>query len=133
MSGVSTSMGLGWVEFSAAIDLSKAAGTYDLATASGDLLLFSGTVFCTTVGATFTACAINTDDTTPFVIADASRGAVANWIAGSQLNTNWICSNIRAVLRSGKKIQQVMTGTTGSGAGTLTLIGFQLTAGAKFT
>lgn len=105
----------------ATVDLSRAAGTYDLFTASnGDVLIWSASLYCTVVGATFTSCAIQTNSTTNFVILNTTDGAVANFTAGKNMTITW--AQVQKILvRSGSKVQYTMAGTTGSGTAILTL------------
>lgn len=113
------------------LDLSKAAGTYDLCVASGgDLVIVGWSIYCTVVGATFTAATIQTNDTVPFVFLDATDGARANFVAGSNMSPTWFSGAPYPYLRSGKKVQYTITGSTGSGTALCALFYHSLTVGA---
>jgi hypothetical protein len=123
------SLAPGWKTVDLAVNLAQAAGTYTLGTATGDCLLVGAGLYCTTVGATWTSAEITTNDTVPFVILSAAGGAVANFVAGSNLALTW--SQVqKAYIQSGKLIQLAMVGATGTGAAKLQLLYVQLTSGA---
>lgn len=114
---------------SIAVNEAQAAGTYDLATATGgDILIRVNKFYQITAGATFTSAAIQTNDTTAFAIMTAAEGALANLTAAKQIPT--ANSNTPFVLKSGKKIQLTMAGSTGTGTGTLALEFVPLSGGA---
>lgn len=116
-------------EFTA--NLAQAAGTYDLCTASGDVLIneYDLAVLCTVVGATFTSVSIQSDQTTPEVLLSSAEGAVANLTASKNI--------VRAVargsfiLRSGNKIQYTIAGSTGTGTLVVGIPYTPLTVGAS--
>lgn len=108
--------------------LTQAANTYDLLTCSGDAVVIVGfSLFCTVVGATFTACTVQTDDTVPFVFVDATAGARANFVAGSNMAITWAQVQ-KPYLRTGQKIRYTITGSTGSGTATVAVVYYQATA-----
>jgi hypothetical protein len=111
-----------------AVNCAQAAGTYDLFTATGDCLVEVNTYYQITAGATFTSLAIQTDDTTPFVIMSAAEGAVANLTAQKNITTaNKIAPFL---LQNGKKIRMTLVGTTGTGTGMLAVQYTPVTTGA---
>lgn len=95
------------------INLAQAAATYDLFTASGDVAIEDISYYVSTVGATFTSVAVQTNDTTVLALVSAVEGAVANILAGKTLRPAAAQS---FQLRSGKKVQYVIVGVTGTGA-----------------
>lgn len=101
------------------IDLSKAAGTYDLCTANlNDCLvqLDSVAFYCTVAGATFTSVSVQSNQTTPAVLLSSTEGAVANLTAGKNISRNIGTAGYPAlILRSGDKIQYTLIGATGTG------------------
>ena len=112
-----------------AVNEAQAAATYDLATATGgDVLVTVNKFYQITAGATFTSLAIQTNDTTAFPIMSAAEGALANLTAAKQIAT---ANNLAPfILKSGKKIQMTIAGSTGTGTGTLALEFIPITAGA---
>lgn len=111
-----------------AVNNAQAAGTYDLFTATGDVLVEVNRYYQITAGATFTSLSIQTNDTTPFVIMSAAEGAVANLTAQKDVTTaNTIAPFL---LQSGKKIQMTIVGATGTGTGMLALQYTPVTTGA---
>lgn len=116
-------------EFTA--NLAQAAATYDLCTASGDLLvdLYKLGIYVATAGGTFTSVSIQTNQTNVTTILSAAEGAVANLIAQKNL--------VRAIpvvggliLRSGQKFQYTILGLTGTGSLRVDIPYLQITAGA---
>lgn len=94
------------------LDLSQAANTYDLCSAGGDCLVKLEVVYVTTVGATWTSVSIQSNDTVPFICFSAADGAVANFVA----TTNLAPTLSRTFfLKRGKKLQYTIVGATGSG------------------
>ena len=99
-------------------NLAQAAGTYDLATATGgDVLVDLQTlaIYVATAGATLTSVSIQSNQTNATVILSAVEGAVANLIAQKNL--------VRAIpviggllLKSGQKLQYTLVGVTGTGS-----------------
>lgn len=91
------------------IDLGRAAGTYDIVTASGDVVIESIAFHVTTAATLLTSAAVKTDDTTvntvltAVVLAALLDGAALTPYAGALL------------LRSGKKLQVILVGLTGTG------------------
>jgi hypothetical protein len=96
-------------------NLSQPAGTYDLATASADLLIETASILVTTAGSGFTRVSIETNDATPFAVLSSGDGAVANLTAGRQLQTTWHQGQ-PILLRAGQKLQYTIQGATGVGA-----------------
>lgn len=113
---------------SVAVNCAQAAGSYDLLTAVGDVMIMMQKYYQITAGATFTSLAIQTDDSTPAVLLSAAEGAVANLT----LNKNIISTTTNApvILKSGKKIRMTLVGATGTGTGTLAVMYVPLTSGA---
>jgi hypothetical protein len=104
------------------LDLSHAAGTFDLCTATGgDIVIWGMALFCTVVGATWTSVAVQTNDTTNFVLLNATDGARANFTAGKNVPITWAQVQ-KCHLRSGQKIQYTMVGSTGSGTALATFM-----------
>jgi len=101
-------------EFTA--DLIRAAGTYDLCTASGDvhINLADIAVYVRIAGATITSVSIQTNQTNPTIILSAAEGAVANLLVEKNL-TRAIAGCQSITLRSGQKLQYTIIGLTGSG------------------
>ena len=96
------------------VNCAQAAGTYDLCTATGGDIVIHDMNFPVTVsGATFTSVAIQTNDAVPWVIMTAIEGAVANIIAGTNLQPANKGKSFTLV--SGKKIQYTLVGSTGTG------------------
>lgn len=98
------------------VDLSQAAGTFDLLVAGQDLLVELTSIYCVTVGATFTSVAIQTNQATPVVILSAADGVVVNITAGKNITSTLLKQAQPFQLRSGQKIQYTMVGATGSGS-----------------
>ena len=110
------------------VNLAQAAATYDLCLATGNVVIWGLSCFCTVVGATFTACTIQTNDTVSFQILSAADGAVANWTAGKQMPITW--TQVQKInLRSGKKLQYTITGATGTGTGIVTVMAQSVNGG----
>lgn len=112
-------------------NLAQAAATYDLCTASGDVLidLYNLGVYVATAGATLTSVSIQTNQTNATTILSAVEGAVANLIAQKNI--------VRAipvigglVLKSGQKIQFTILGATGTGSLSVIIPYSPITAGA---
>jgi hypothetical protein len=112
-----------------AVNLAQAAGTYDLATAGGDLLILQVGLYCLTAGVTWTSAAIQTDDTTPFVIMNATEGARANFTAAKNVAITWTQVQ-KPILVSGKKLQLTMAGSTGTGTARLSVLYAPMGAGS---
>ena len=116
------------VGISAAVNCAQAAGTYDLLTATGDVLVTTQKYYQITAGATFTSLAIQTNDTTAAPLLSAAEGAVANLTAAKNIVSATVSTPI--VIKSGKKIQMTLVGSTGTGTGTLAIYYTPITAGA---
>jgi hypothetical protein len=95
------------------INLAQAAGTYDLFTATGTIFVEDINLFCTVVGATLTSVSVSTNDTVRTVILTAVEGAVANVVAGTNMQPATKGKSFR--LLSGGKIQYIIIGATGTG------------------
>lgn len=113
---------------SVAVNCAQAAGSYDLLTATGDVLVMLQRYYQITAGATFTALSIQTDDTTAAVLLSAAEGAVANLTAAKNITS--ATTNTPIILKSGKKIRMTLSGSTGTGTGTLAVFYVPLTSGA---
>ncbi len=112
------------------MNLAQAAATYDLCTASGgDVIVWGADVYCTVVGATWTSVTIQTNDTTAFTIMNATQGAVANFTALKNVALTWAQAD-KFLLRSGKKIQYTIAGSTGTGSAVVTILGLSVNGGA---
>ena len=111
-----------------AINFAQAAGTYDITTAVGDVLIENYCIYVATAGATFTSAALFINDTTPFNLMTAVEGAVANLTAGK----NMVPANQGKAMRvtSGKKIQLTMVGSTGTGTAKLVVTYYPISSGA---
>ena len=53
------------------VNIAQAANTYDITTATGDVMIERFYVYVATAGATMTSVSIQTNDTTPFVLLSA--------------------------------------------------------------
>lgn len=118
------------------IPCAQAAATYDLATVNGigDILIHDVNIYCSVVGATFTSLAVQTNDTTAVSIMSAAEGAVANLTAGKNIVHAFPVTNTAPVLlRSGKKIQYTLVGSTGTGTVLVTLRYEPVVAGADIS
>lgn len=112
-----------------AVNCAQAAASYDLLTATGgDVFIEVNRYYQITAGATFTSLAIQTDDTTNFVIMSAAEGAVANLTAQKNITTANTISPF--LLQSGKKIRMTLVGSTGTGTGMLSITYAPCTPGA---
>lgn len=98
-------------------NLAQAAGTYDLCTAAGDVLIYPAmlAIYVTTAGATFTSVAIQTNQTNPTNILTAGEGAVANLTAQKNV-AHAIPTSQAILLKSGQKLRYTIVGATGTGA-----------------
>lgn len=115
-------------EFTA--NLAQAAATYDLCTASGDVLIEDVQFYVSTVGATFTSVAFQTNDTTLLQLLTAVEGAVASLLAQKTLRP---AEKQQFQLRSGKKIQYTIVGATGTGEIRATVRFRPISAGANLS
>lgn len=113
-------------------DLTQAAGTYTLCTATnGDVLvdIYDLAIYVATAGATLTSVSIQTSQTNATTILSAVEGAVANLIAQKNL--------VRAIpvvggvlLKTGQKLNYTIVGATGSGSLNVTVPFYPTAAGA---
>jgi len=98
------------------LDLTQAANTYDLCTATGgDVVIYLDRTawYVDTAGTLFTDVAVQTDQTTPNVLLTAGEGALANILAQATLAP----ANVTPfILKAGQKIQYTITGAQGTGA-----------------
>lgn len=115
-----------------AMDLSQAIATYDLATATGDVLILGLAPYVTTAGATFTAVTIQSNQTTAFVFMNSTQGAVANLTAQANVATTWTQAQPMQ-LASGQKVQYTITGAQGTGAMMANFMWLPITNGATLT
>ncbi len=98
-------------------DLTQAAGTYDLCTASGGVLVDLKTLglYVATAGAVLTSVSIQTNQTNTTTILSAVEGAVANLVV--QKNIVRVIPIIGGLyLANGQKLQYTIIGLTGSGS-----------------
>lgn len=116
----------------ATVNQAQAASTYDLLTATGDVMIIYMALYCTVVGATWTSTTVQTNDTTPFVFVDATQGARANFTAGKNITLTWspTIGVQKPFLRSGQKIQYTIAGSTGTGTSLAVFHYMQATSGA---
>lgn len=112
------------------LNLAQAAGTYDLCTASGDVLIEDVRYQVTTVGATFTSVAVKNNESTLYTLLSAVEGAVANILAGTNLSP---AAAQKLRLPSGKKLQYIIVGATGTGAIKAVITFRPITAGATLS
>ena len=117
-------------EFTA--NLAQAAATYDLCTASGDVLIYRAGIYVQTVGATFTSVSIQSNGTTAWIILSALDGALANIASQRSMPTTWSQEDPLS-LRSGQKIQYTLLGATGTGSLRVQLAYHPITGGAQLT
>jgi hypothetical protein len=111
-------------------NLAQAAATYDLCTAvGGDALIWSMGVFCTVAGTNWTSVTFQTNDTTPFVLMNATEGARANFTIGKNVALTWTQVQ-KAMLRSGQKVQYTIAGTTGVGTARVQLLYYSINGGS---
>lgn len=98
-------------------NLSQAAGTYDLCTAQGDVLINPTwlAMYMATAGATFTSVSIQTNQTNPTTFLTAGEGAVANLTAQKNV-AKALPTSQGVLLKSGQKIQYTIVGATGTGS-----------------
>jgi hypothetical protein len=106
--------------------LGQAAGTYDLLTASGDVLIESIAFLVTTAPTLLTSVAVKTSDTTPNVLLAAAALATLLDGAAPAPFTGPL------LLRSGKKIQYIIVGLTSAAAAMRCVVRYRpVTAGAR--
>jgi len=119
----------------ATVDLTKAAGTYDLVTATNGgvyIDLYKLAMYVSVVGATLTSVSIQTNQAHATTILSSTEGAVANLTVGKNL--------VRAIpvigslyLASGEKLQYTIAGSTGTGAIIVTIPYMPAVASARLT
>lgn len=115
-------------EFTA--NLGQAAATYDLATASGDLIITSVTLYITVAGAGLTSVALQSNSTVPFIVLAAADGLLAALLAGKTLPTTWTQTQGFG-LRSGQKLQYTIVGAGAAGTMKADVTFLPVTAGAS--
>lgn len=104
------------------LDLSQAAGTYDIFSAFvSDVIIEHIVLYIVTAGAVLSSVAIKTNQTTAFDVLTATDGAVANLTSQKNLITTWT-QQIPIILASGQKIQYLLVGLTGSGSIRMTVM-----------
>jgi hypothetical protein len=116
------------------IDLSQAAGTYDICEADGDILVEQFNTYVSQAGSTFTYATIQTNDDTALFLIDSTDGAVGNLTLGNQIFVNYapLMMNGKSFrLESGKKLQYTINGDTGSGEIKLVLKYREISASAE--
>jgi len=96
------------------ISLNFGAGTTTVATATGDLIIDAITLYCSVAGAGLTSLAIQTNQTTNYVVLNSTDGAVANLTAGKVIATTWTQAQPFFLL-SGQLIQRTIAGTGTNG------------------
>lgn len=111
------------------LSLGQASGTYDICTASGDLLIDMANVYVATGALLVTSVAIRTNQSTPTDMMSAVEGALANLL--SQRNMVLASATRPIYLASGQKLVMVLVGLTGSGSLKLNLRYYPVTAGAR--
>jgi len=104
------------------LDLSQAASTYGLATATmaGDIEVVGMSLYCTVAGATWTSVAIHDDTTAANEILGTTSGAVANFTTEAIVALDWDQS-APFHLAAGQKLLYTIAGSTGSGTALLTV------------
>lgn len=115
-------------------NLAQAAGTYDLCTAQGDVLIDPTwlSIYVQTAGATFTSVAIQTNQTNATTIMTAGEGAVANLTV--QRNVPHALPTAQGItLKNGQKLQYTITGATGTGSLQVFVPFFGVTSGATLS
>lgn len=124
----------GWQPKSATANLAQAAGTYDLVTAVGDVLIDTSKVamYMATVGATFTSVSIQSNQTSVVTVLTALEGAVANLTAQKQI-VHVFPTNSVLHLASGQKLQYTIIGATGTGSMIVDIPFMPMTMNASLT
>lgn len=106
----------------ATLSLNQAANTYDLFTASGDVLIQNMSVYCTAAaGGALTSVSIQTNQTTPYVFMTTGEGAVGSLLAQANITMAKQATNLKPQIRSGQKIQATIAGGA-SATGTLKVV-----------
>ena len=114
-----------------AANLAQAANTYDLCTASGDVLIDINrlAIYVTKKNATLTSVSIQSNQTNATTLLSAAEGAVANLIAQKNLvRAIPVIGNL--LLKSGQKLTFTIAGSTGTGALEVIVPFFPMSAGA---
>ena len=112
------------------IPLNTGAGTTDICTATGDLLIFCTNVYVHTPGLLIVSAQIKTSQTNSVDLMSSSEGALLNLTA----QRNLTLANERKVihLAQGQKLQATSVGVTvGSGQLDLHLVYYPITPGAS--
>jgi hypothetical protein len=110
-----------WRSLVVAANLNQAASTYDLCTATGDVVVDPGaSSFYEDVAAAapLTSVAIQTNSTTANILMTTTEGAVGNLVAQASLKP---ANTHPFILRSGKKIQYVIAGGAGGAGAQMTV------------
>jgi hypothetical protein len=102
------------------IDCAKAAGTYDICTASEQSIVIPHGLYTKVAAVGLTSVAIQTNDTTVTTILTAGEGILASLTVGKNITHTLSVVN-PFVLGTGKKIQYTVVGTGSSGTITLYL------------
>ena len=102
------------------VDLNRAAGTYDIFTATGgDMVVEWASVYIVVApGGALTSIRIHTNQTTVYDFLTAAEGAVAGLLVQKTMQPAELGACGKCQLKSGQKIQVTIGGGAG-GAGTL--------------
>lgn len=100
--------------FTTSLNLNQAAATYDIATASGEVIIVGVALRVGTAAGGLTSVSIQTNDTTPFEIMSAATGAIGNLTAQRTIITDWLQAN-PWILSTGKKLQYTIVGAGNAG------------------
>lgn len=95
-------------------DCNRAGGTYDIATAAGDLMIVKAVFYMVTAAGGLTSVAVATNSTTAQTYLSSGEGAVANLTADKTVpNSN---NNVATMLKSGNKLRGTINGTGNAGS-----------------
>lgn len=124
-------LGPNWYVADGTLDLSQAANTYDLFTASGDIMSLGTAIISLAAATTFTSVEVSVNFSTAFVILTTANGARANWTSGAAMTTTLGVNQKGLYIPSGKKVQYTIAGSTGTGSGRMVCVYRPLSAGAR--
>ncbi len=97
----------------ALVNLNQVAGTYDLVTASGDVLIVGLSLYVSVAGVGFTSVSLQTNQTNATTLLSAAEGVVANVVV--EKNMAFAFAAFPVQLRSGQKIQYTIVGDGAAG------------------
>jgi hypothetical protein len=102
------------------LDLAQTAATYDVCSASGDVLITGFTGYVSTSGGTLTSVEITTNDTTDFEFFTSTEAQLS---ALTQQRTLTSAKKAyKATLHDGKKIQYIISGGGAANCGEIKFI-----------